>query len=37
MANRDEAAKLYRKVIRKNPREANALHSLGSSSPPPAT
>ena len=24
-----EAAKLYRKVIKKNPREANALHSLG--------
>lgn len=24
-----EAAKLYRKVIRKNLREANALHSLG--------
>src|SRR5215475_11502818 len=24
-----EAAKLYRKVIRRNPREANALHSLG--------
>jgi predicted O-linked N-acetylglucosamine transferase (SPINDLY family) len=24
-----EAAKLYRKVVRKNPREANALHSLG--------
>src|SRR5262245_65441648 len=23
-----EAAKLYRKVIKKNPREANALHSL---------
>ena len=24
-----EAAKLYRKVIKRNPREANALHSLG--------
>jgi protein O-GlcNAc transferase len=24
-----DAAKLYRKVIKSNPRESNALHSLG--------
>ena len=24
-----EAARLYRKIIKRNPREANALHSLG--------
>jgi protein O-GlcNAc transferase len=24
-----EAAKLYRKIIKSNPRESNALHSLG--------